>query len=444
MKIRSTKSARASNRSRTNWARLREATDQSINYSDIPATSPEFWARARLVLPPRKILVSLRIDEDILAAFKSQGGRYQTRMNAVLRAYVDSHASASGVGTSRTSGYKERLLADLEAARERCEALEHLRNAVGPRLFSYVQRRIEAEAEGPHSLKLPVLFFFLVRRDPPALREFDTFLGRVKRSHRKRHLPNLIDRLRSEGDYRRAVSAIFEIDILRTLLDTAPAGSVDLYPKIGMTPNHADASVRLGHKTMYIEVKLLSQDSDQEHIQDIGLESALERAAPSKREMGRLGVYSVREGVVTGVGDPYGDALRIVGKLTEKPNQLHPDAPNVICLGLPDSMPDIRSVEWAVNDVFSGAAKMAHVVLERTNRVGEIETLTRLVRDSKPEPRLTGVLVFEAHGSGITPQKAFTNHAAGPLNRVEAQEWDALLGLFGFPATKAVRSPRAR
>lgn len=444
MKVKSTESARASNRSRTDWARLREATDRNINYSDIPATSPEFWARARLALPPRKVPVSLRIDEDILAWFKSQGGRYQTRMNAVLRAYVDSHASASRVGMSDTSGYKERLLADLEAARERYEALEHLRDAVRPQLFSYVQRRIEAEAEGARSLKLPVLFFFLVRRDPPALREFDAFLGRLKRSHRKRDLPNLLDRLRSEGNYRRAVSAIFEIDILRTLLEAAPAGSVDLYPKIGMTPNHADAAVRLGQKTVYIEVKLLSQDADQERIQDIGLESALGGAAPSKMEMDRLGVYSVREGVVAHVGDHYGDALRIVGKLTERPTQLHPEAPNVICLGLSDLMPDITSVEWAVNDVFSGAGKMAQVVLERTTHIREKETLTRLVRDSRPEPRLTGVLVFEAHGSGITPQKAFANRAVGPLNRVEAKEWDTLLGLFGFPATKAVRSSRAK
>lgn len=109
MNAKSTRSARASNRSRTDWERLRESDDRSINYSDIPATSPEFWARARLVLPPRKVPMSLRIDEDVVAWFRSQGGRYQTRMNAVLRAYVDSHASASRVGESGTSGYRERV-----------------------------------------------------------------------------------------------------------------------------------------------------------------------------------------------------------------------------------------------------------------------------------------------------------------------------------------------
>jgi uncharacterized protein (DUF4415 family) len=37
--------------------------------------------------------VSLRIDEDILDFFKRQGSRYQTKMHAVLRAYVDGNKS---------------------------------------------------------------------------------------------------------------------------------------------------------------------------------------------------------------------------------------------------------------------------------------------------------------------------------------------------------------
>jgi len=35
--------------------------------------------------------VSMRIDDDILDFFKSERNRYQTRMHAVLRAYVDVH-----------------------------------------------------------------------------------------------------------------------------------------------------------------------------------------------------------------------------------------------------------------------------------------------------------------------------------------------------------------
>ena len=38
---------------------------------------------------PNKSLVSLRVDQDVLEWFKSQGAGYQTRINAVLRAFRD-------------------------------------------------------------------------------------------------------------------------------------------------------------------------------------------------------------------------------------------------------------------------------------------------------------------------------------------------------------------
>lgn len=52
----------------------------------------EFWENARIVFPAPegKDAVKLRIDRDVLAFFKAGGKGYQTRMNAVLRAYVES------------------------------------------------------------------------------------------------------------------------------------------------------------------------------------------------------------------------------------------------------------------------------------------------------------------------------------------------------------------
>lgn len=38
---------------------------------------------------PAKVLVSLRVDQDVLEWFKAQGSGYQTRINAVLRAFRD-------------------------------------------------------------------------------------------------------------------------------------------------------------------------------------------------------------------------------------------------------------------------------------------------------------------------------------------------------------------
>lgn len=38
---------------------------------------------------PAKALVSLRLDQDVLDWFKAQGAGYQTRINAVLKAFRD-------------------------------------------------------------------------------------------------------------------------------------------------------------------------------------------------------------------------------------------------------------------------------------------------------------------------------------------------------------------
>jgi uncharacterized protein (DUF4415 family) len=45
------------------------------------------WTKAKLGIPPGKEIVTLRLDGDMLDWFKQQGRGYQTRMNAVLRAY---------------------------------------------------------------------------------------------------------------------------------------------------------------------------------------------------------------------------------------------------------------------------------------------------------------------------------------------------------------------
>ena len=77
-------------RGRADLARLRRATDKAIAASsppelaDLPA---DFWEDAELVLP-RKEAISLRVDEDVLQWFRAQGPRYQSRMNAVLRRYM--------------------------------------------------------------------------------------------------------------------------------------------------------------------------------------------------------------------------------------------------------------------------------------------------------------------------------------------------------------------
>jgi uncharacterized protein (DUF4415 family) len=51
----------------------------------------EFWKSARVVVPSGKTSVHLRLDNDVVEWFKARGKGHLTRMNAVLRAYVDAH-----------------------------------------------------------------------------------------------------------------------------------------------------------------------------------------------------------------------------------------------------------------------------------------------------------------------------------------------------------------
>jgi uncharacterized protein (DUF4415 family) len=79
--------------SRTDWQRLERQCDEDIDLGDIPEVTPEMFARAvarRGLKPvPRKQQVTLRIDEDVLAWFRSQGPGYQTRINSLLRVFVE-------------------------------------------------------------------------------------------------------------------------------------------------------------------------------------------------------------------------------------------------------------------------------------------------------------------------------------------------------------------
>ncbi|EWS76905.1 hypothetical protein AF72_13725 [Xylella taiwanensis] len=64
--------------------------DDQIDTSDAPFKPDAVWAKA-VDFPHVKKLISLRIDEDVLNFFRHTGKRYQTRINAVLRSYVEAH-----------------------------------------------------------------------------------------------------------------------------------------------------------------------------------------------------------------------------------------------------------------------------------------------------------------------------------------------------------------
>ena len=85
--------------SRTNWAHVDALHDDEIDLSDAPEITPEMFARAvvrkGLQPLPRKMQLTLRLDDDVLTWFRAQGRGYQTRINAVLKAYKEAHQRQS-------------------------------------------------------------------------------------------------------------------------------------------------------------------------------------------------------------------------------------------------------------------------------------------------------------------------------------------------------------
>ena len=66
-------------------------SDREIDYSEIPEQREVFFRKAILKMPEAKAIVTLRLDKDVLKWFKKQGKGYQTRINALLRAYMEAH-----------------------------------------------------------------------------------------------------------------------------------------------------------------------------------------------------------------------------------------------------------------------------------------------------------------------------------------------------------------
>jgi uncharacterized protein (DUF4415 family) len=79
----------------TDWKRLRTMTDAEVRAGvladpDSMPTDEAFWKSARVVMPRRKDVVTMRLDADLLDWFRRERG-YQTKINAILRAYMNAH-----------------------------------------------------------------------------------------------------------------------------------------------------------------------------------------------------------------------------------------------------------------------------------------------------------------------------------------------------------------
>lgn len=80
--------------SRTDLARVRAMTEAELeraiasdpDWKDVPR---DWHLKAEAIMPKAKKLVSLRLDSDVFDWFRGQGAGYQTRMNAVLRSFME-------------------------------------------------------------------------------------------------------------------------------------------------------------------------------------------------------------------------------------------------------------------------------------------------------------------------------------------------------------------
>ena len=79
----------------TDWERLRAKSYAEVHAAikadpDVHPTDEDFWKDAKVVLPCRKKVVTIRLDADLLDWLRQRPG-YQTRINAILRSYMKGH-----------------------------------------------------------------------------------------------------------------------------------------------------------------------------------------------------------------------------------------------------------------------------------------------------------------------------------------------------------------
>ncbi len=94
----------APSQGRAQLAKLRRMTDAEIARTSPPELRnlpKDFWKDAVPVLPSSKVPISLRVDADVLEFFRESGPRYQSRMNAVLRSYMERTARPAGKPAKR-------------------------------------------------------------------------------------------------------------------------------------------------------------------------------------------------------------------------------------------------------------------------------------------------------------------------------------------------------
>ncbi len=72
---------------KTDWAKLSQQSEKSINYTEIAETDASFWEDAMRYTPQKKVEIKLKIDEDIAVWITQLGENSNSAINNLLRSY---------------------------------------------------------------------------------------------------------------------------------------------------------------------------------------------------------------------------------------------------------------------------------------------------------------------------------------------------------------------
>jgi uncharacterized protein (DUF4415 family) len=79
----------------TDWNRLRQDEAAGVEPAEDVEDEAFDWLRAVTLQRPGKQAITIRLDEDVLAYFRGSGKGYQTRINRILRAYMDAQSRSA-------------------------------------------------------------------------------------------------------------------------------------------------------------------------------------------------------------------------------------------------------------------------------------------------------------------------------------------------------------
>ena len=94
---------------KSDLAMLDRMKDRDIDYEDIPPLGKEFFTKAQEAWPPAKQQLTIRLDADVLKWLRAHGRGYQTRINRILRAAMESQPRRSGRPAKKDVRTSERL-----------------------------------------------------------------------------------------------------------------------------------------------------------------------------------------------------------------------------------------------------------------------------------------------------------------------------------------------